>query len=174
MQQQRPRWKKALANVDGIMGEGIGRLYVEKYFPESSKVYMEGLVENLRNALGKHIIRLPWMSDDTKVAAMKKLNAITVKIGYPDKWRDYSLLNVDPALSYYENMENAGEWALDRYLEKWGKPVDRSEWAMTPPRLSTLITAPSTTRSCSPPESFRLLSMTPLRAMLKTTVVSGW
>ena len=132
VQQQRPRWKKALANVDGIMGEGIGRLYVEKYFPESSKVYMEGLVENLRNALGKHIIRLPWMSDDTKVAAMKKLNAITVKIGYPDKWRDYSLLNVDPALSYYENMENAGEWALDRYLEKWGKPVDRSEWAMTP------------------------------------------
>ncbi len=132
VQQQRPRWKKALGNVDGIMGEGIGRLYVEKYFPESSKVYMEGLVENLRNALGKHIIRLPWMSDDTKVAAMKKLNAITVKIGYPDKWKDYSLLTVDPELSYYDNMDKAGEWALERYLEKWGKPVDRTEWAMTP------------------------------------------
>ena len=132
VQQQRPRWKRALGATEGAMGEAVGQLYVEKYFPQSSKDYMIGLVENLRTALGKHIINLDWMSDDTKVAAMKKLNAITVKIGYPDKWRDYSLLNVDPALSYYENMENAGEWALDRYLEKWGKPVDRSEWAMTP------------------------------------------
>ena len=113
------------------------------------------------------------MSDDTKVAAMKKLNAITVKIGYPDKWRDYSLLNVDPALSYYENMENAGEWALDRYLRN-GANLSTARMGDDSPRLSTLITAPSTTRSCSPPESFRLLSMTPLRAMLKTTVVSEW
>lgn len=136
VQQQRPRWKKALGAVEGIMGEGIGQLYVEKYFPESSKTYMEGLVENLRHALGKHIINLSWMSDDTKVKAMSKLNAITVKIGYPDKWKDYSLLEIDPALSYFENMHNAQMWAQDRYLEKWGKPVDRTEWGMTPQTIN--------------------------------------
>ena len=136
VQQQRPRWKKALGAVEGVMGEGIGQLYVEKYFPESSKEYMLQLVENLRNALGKHIINLSWMSDDTKVQAMKKLNAFTVKIGYPDKWKDYSLLEIDPALSYYENMHNASMWAQDRYLEKWGKPVDKSEWGMTPQTIN--------------------------------------
>lgn len=136
VQQQRPRWKKALGVTEGIMGEGIGKLYVEEYFPESSKIYMEGLVENLRNALGKHILHLPWMSDDTKVQALKKLNAITVKIGYPDKWKDYSKLNVDPALSYWENIHNANMWAQERYLEKWGKPVDRTEWGMTPQTIN--------------------------------------
>lgn len=136
VQQQRPRWKKALGVTEGIMGEGIGKLYVEQYFPESSKIYMEGLVENLRNALGKHILHLPWMSDDTKVQALKKLNAITVKIGYPDKWKDYSKLNVDPAISYWENVHNANMWAQERYLEKWGKPVDRTEWGMTPQTIN--------------------------------------
>lgn len=136
VQQQRPRWKKSLGTVEGVMGEGIGELYVEKYFPESSKIYMEGLVENLRKALGKHIMHLPWMTDDTKYEALKKLNAITVKIGYPDKWKDYSLLQIDPNLSYYENMHNAGLWAFDRQLEKWGKPVDRTEWGMTPQTIN--------------------------------------
>ena len=136
VQQQRPRWKKALGAVEGAMGEGIGELYVEKYFPESSKEYMVGLVENLRTALGKHIINLPWMSDDTKVQAMKKLNSIVVKIGYPDKWKDYSLLVIDPELSYYDNMQNVSQWAQDRYLEKWGKPVDRTEWHMTPQTIN--------------------------------------
>ncbi|MDE7412244.1 MAG: M13 family metallopeptidase [Muribaculaceae bacterium] len=136
VEQQRPRWKKSLGTVEGIMGEGIGELYVAEYFPESSKVYMEGLVENLRNALGKHIIHLPWMSDDTKVQALKKLNKITVKIGYPDKWKDYSKLTIDPELSYYDNIHNARLWAQDRYLEKWGKPVDREEWGMTPQTIN--------------------------------------
>ncbi len=136
VQQQRPRWKKALGVTEGLMGEAIGELYVAEYFPESSKEYMIGLVENLRNALGKHIIHLPWMSDDTKVQALKKLNAITVKIGYPDKWKDYSKLNVDPALSYWENVHNAHLWAQDEYLAKWGKPVDRTEWGMTPQTIN--------------------------------------
>lgn len=136
VQKQHPRWKKALGVTEGIMGEGIGKLYVEKYFPESSKTYMEGLVENLRNSLGKHILRLSWMSDDTKLQAIKKLNAITVKIGYPDKWKDYSKLDVDPALSYWENVHNANMWAQERYLEKWGKPVDRTEWGMTPQTIN--------------------------------------
>lgn len=136
VQQQQPRWKRALGTTEGYMGEGIGQLYVEQYFPESSKVYMEGLVENLRNALGKHIMHLPWMSDDTKIQAMKKLNSITVKIGYPDKWKDYSKLEIDPALSYYDNIHNARMWAQDQYIEKWGKPVDRTEWGMTPQTIN--------------------------------------
>lgn len=132
VQQERPRWKIALAATEGVMGEAIGKLYVEQYFPESSKRYMEGLVENLRTALGKHILHLSWMSDDTKLQAIKKLNSITVKIGYPDKWKDYSKLNIDPSLTYFENAQNAKRWAMDEYLAKWGKPVDKTEWAMTP------------------------------------------
>ncbi len=132
VQQQRPRWKRALGSVEGLMGEAIGQLYVEKYFPASSKTYMLELVENLRNALGKHIINLPWMSDDTKLAAIKKLNAFTVKIGYPDQWKDYTTMNIDPALSYYENIHNAQMWHQAEQLAKWGKPVDRTEWGMTP------------------------------------------
>ena len=132
VQQQRPRWKRALGAAEGAMGEAVGQLYVEKYFPESSKQYMLGLVENLRTALGKHIINLPWMSDDTKLNAIKKLNAFTVKIGYPDKWKDYSSMTIDPKLSYYENMHNVSMWHQKEELAKWGKPVDKTEWGMTP------------------------------------------
>lgn len=136
VQQQRPRWKKSLSRVEDIMGEGIGKLYVEQYFPESSKIYMQGLVENLRKAWGKHIINLTWMTDDTKYEALKKLNAITVKIGYPDKWEDYSKMQIDPSLSYYENLHNANMWAYEKQLAKWGKPVDRTEWGMTPQTIN--------------------------------------
>lgn len=132
VQEQRPRWKRALGATEGAMGEAVGQLYVEKYFPESSKQYMIGLVENLRTALGKHIISLPWMTTDTKLNALKKLMAFTVKIGYPDKWKDYSTMEIDPNLSYYENMHNVGMWHQKEYLKKWGKPVDRTEWGMTP------------------------------------------
>jgi putative endopeptidase len=136
VQQQQPRWKRALGAVEGLMGEAVGQLYVEKYFPASSKEYMIGLVENLRSALGKHIIRLNWMSDDTKLQAIKKLNAITVKIGYPDKWKDYTTMEIDPALSYYENRHNAQMWHQAEYLKKWGKPVDKTEWGMTPQTIN--------------------------------------
>ncbi len=132
VKQQRPRWKRALGATEGAMGEAVGQLYVEKYFPQSSKDYMVGLVENLRTALGKHILNLTWMSDETKLNAIKKLNAFTVKIGYPDKWKDYTTLNIDPALSYYENMHNVSMWHQAEQLAKWGKPVDRTEWGMTP------------------------------------------
>jgi putative endopeptidase len=114
------------------MGEAVGQLYVEQYFPQSSKDYMIGLVENLRRALGKHIINLSWMSDETKLNAIKKLNAFTVKIGYPDKWKDYTSMEIDPALSYYENLHNAGMWHQKEEYSKWGKPVDKTEWGMTP------------------------------------------
>ncbi len=136
VEKQLPRWKRVQTSTEARLGEAVGQLYVEQYFPESSKVYMEGLVENLRNALGKHIINLPWMSDDTKLQAIKKLNSITVKIGYPDKWQDYSSMNIDPELSYYENIHNADLWMNDDYLSKWGKPVDRTKWGMTPQTIN--------------------------------------
>ena len=132
VQEQQPRWKKVLNVTESNLGEAVGELYVQEYFPQSSKDYMEGLVENLRVALGKHIINLPWMSDDTKVAAMKKLNSITVKIGYPDVWEDYSEMELDPSLSYWDNVHNARMWKEKKYLEKWGKPVDKTKWQMTP------------------------------------------
>lgn len=136
VQQQRPRWKRALSATEGSMGEAIGQLYVEKYFPESSKQYMLELVENLRTSLGKHILNLDWMTDETKLNAIKKLNAFTVKIGYPDKWKDYSTMEIDPALSYYENMHNVGMWHQKDLYSKWGKPVDKSEWGMTPQTIN--------------------------------------
>ena len=136
VQEQKPRWKKALGVTEGFLGEAIGELYVNEYFPQSSKDYMIELVENLRNGLGKHIMHLPWMSDDTKVQAMKKLNAITVKIGYPDKWKDYSTLEIDPQLSYWENAHNAMMWHQKETYDKWGKPVDKSEWSMTPQTIN--------------------------------------
>lgn len=132
VQQQRPRWKRALGATEGAMGEAVGQLYVEKYFPESSKKYMLELVENLRVALGKHIDNLTWMSDSTKANARKKLAAFTVKIGYPDKWKDYSSMVIDPELSYYENMHNVSMWHQKELYSKWGKPVDKTEWGMTP------------------------------------------
>ncbi len=132
VQQQRPRWKRALGVPDGYMGEAIGRLYVEKHFPESSKQKMLDLVGNLKTALGKHIINLPWMTDETKLKAIEKLNSFTVKIGYPDKWKDYSAMEIDPAFSYYRNVHNASMWHNKEQLSKWGKPVDKTEWGMTP------------------------------------------
>lgn len=136
VEQQRPRWKRALGATEGVMGEAIGQLYVEKYFPASSKAYMLDLVENLRKALGKHIINLTWMSDDTKLNALNKLSAFTVKIGYPDKWKDYSAMTIDPKLSYYENMHNASMWHQKEEYAKWGKPVDKTEWGMTPQTIN--------------------------------------
>lgn len=136
VQTQRPRWKRALSTTENLLGEAIGHIYVDEYFPASSKEYMKGLVENLRNALAKHIMHLPWMSDDTKVAAMKKLNAVTVKIGYPDKWEDYSAMEIDPSKSLYENVHSANMWAVKKHLDKWGKPVDKTEWGMLPQQIN--------------------------------------
>ncbi|MGM9800206.1 MAG: M13 family metallopeptidase [Muribaculaceae bacterium] len=132
VKEQRPRWKRALSATERALGEAIGQLYVEKYFPESSKQYMLDLVENLRTALGEHIQNLTWMSDSTKQNALKKLAAFTVKIGYPDKWKDYSSMNIDPEKSYYENMHEVSMWHQADTYAKWGKPVDKTEWGMTP------------------------------------------
>ena len=109
-QEETPRWKRAMSVPNGILGEAVGEMYVARYFPESSKQKMVTLVNNLKTALGQHIQELEWMSDETKAKAQEKLAAFTVKIGYPDKWKDYSSLEIDPNNTYYENLRNASKW----------------------------------------------------------------
>lgn len=147
--QQKPRWKRAMRVPNSILGEAVGKMYVEKYFPESSKKKMLTLVKNLQDALGEHIDNLDWMSDSTKVKAREKLSAFTVKIGYPDKWKDYSTLNVDPALSYYENLRAASCWSIADNMAKLGKPTDRSEWGMTPQTINAYYD-PTSNEICFP------------------------
>lgn len=131
-EEKKPLWKRAMAIPNSMFGEAIGQLYVEKYFPERNKAYMKGLVENLRKALGKHIGECSWMSDATKEKALDKLASLKVKIGYPDKWKDYSGINIDPEKNYLENVLAASEWYVRDNYDKLGKPVDKDEWFMTP------------------------------------------
>ena len=148
-QEQQPRWKRAMGVPNSLLGEAVGEMYVSRYFPESSKQKMVALVENLRTALGQHIDNLEWMSDTTKVRAREKLAAFTVKIGYPDKWKDYSPLTIDPANTYYENLRNASAWYVKDNLSKLGKPTDRTEWGMTPQTVNAYYN-PTTNEICFP------------------------
>ena len=148
-QEQRPRWKRAMSVPNSLLGEAVGQMYVERYFPESSKQKMITLVENLRTALGEHIDNLEWMSDATKAKAREKLAAFTVKIGYPDKWKDYSTLKVDPELSYYENLRAASAWYVADNMSKLGKPTDPTEWGMTPQTVNAYYN-PTTNEICFP------------------------
>ena len=131
-QERQARWKRAMGVPSGVVGEAVGQLYVEKYFAGDSKEKMVKLIGDLRKALAERIANLDWMSDQTKVNALVKLNSFTVKVGYPDKWKDYSKLTIDPSKTLYDNMKAASLWATKRNLEKYGKPVDREEWGMTP------------------------------------------
>ena len=131
-EEKKPLWKRAMTIPNSMFGEAIGQLYVEKYFPEENKRYMKQLVENLRASLGKHIQALEWMSEQTKAKALDKLGSLTVKIGYPEKWKDYSGIHIDPAKNYLENVLAASEWFVQDNYDKLGKPVDREEWFMTP------------------------------------------
>ena len=147
---QQPRWKRAVSTVDGALGDIIGQLYVAKYFPAEAKERMTQLVKNLQIALGERIDAQEWMSDVTKKAAHEKLNTFTVKIGYPDKWDDYSALTIDPELSYAENCRNMSEFGWKKHVdEKWGKPVDRDEWHMTPQTVNAYYN-PTTNEICFP------------------------
>lgn len=128
----KPRWKRSMGMATAMFSEAIGQLYVEKYFPPENKTYMVGLVENLRNAFAKHISEVTWMTDSTRQKALDKLARMTVKIGYPDKWRDYSSLLVNPQLSYYENVKNAVIWNRADHLSRLSKPVDKEEWIISP------------------------------------------
>ena len=149
-QQDRPRWKRAVATVSGVFGEAIGKLYVAKYFPESSKQHMIRLVKNLQEALGQRIQEATWMSAATKAQAKDKLDNFIVKIGYPDKWRDYSGLQIDDKLSLYANRQNINEFLLqDELNRKVNKPVDKMEWGMTPQTINAYYN-PTTNEICFP------------------------
>ena len=148
-EEQEPRWKRAMGIPNSMLGEAVGQLYVEKYFPEANKEYMKNLVENLRVALGQHIDGLSWMSDETKKRAHEKLATFTVKIGYPDEWKDYSGISVDPKKTYLENVYNASKWYVQDNYSKLDQPVDKKEWHMTPQTVNAYY-SPSSNEICFP------------------------
>ena len=147
--EQKPRWKRAMSIPNSILGEAVGQMYVKKYFPEENKQKMLEIVGQLQKSLGEHIAALDWMSDKTKEYAEKKLSSFTVKIGYPDKWKDYSSLTVDPKLSYYDNIRSANAWYVADNLSKLGQKTDKSEWGMTPQTVNAYYN-PTTNEICFP------------------------
>ena len=145
-----PLWKRSTSQVERVMGEALGKIYAEKYFPESSKQRMATLVKNLQIALGERIAAQDWMDDSTKVNALLKLNTFYVKIGYPDRWTDISVLQIDPKKSYYENMEECHRfWNAWNIEHRAGKPVDRDDWHMTPQTVNAYYN-PTTNEICFP------------------------
>ncbi len=130
-EQMRPRWKRALNAEEQAMGEALGQLFAKEYFNEKAKKRYEDMVENVRDAYKKRMEKLDWMTDSTRQKALAKLSTITKKVGYPDKWKDFSSLKIDRN-SYAQNMMRANEWWNTYYMNKMGKPVDRKEWEMTP------------------------------------------
>lgn len=149
IEQQKPRWKRAMTIPNSMLGEAVGELYVKKYFPNENKEYMLKLVENLRKALGSHIENLSWMSEPTKRKALEKLESFSVKIGYPDKWKDYSEIIIDPSKSYLENVYAASVWYTQDNYKKLNKPVDKSEWFMTPQTVNAYY-SPTSNEICFP------------------------
>ena len=148
-QEMRPRWKRAMGVPNRFLSDAIGQVYVKKYFPESDKERMTQMVKNLQIALGQHIDALEWMSEDTKAKAHEKLNTFTVKIGYPDKWKDYSTLSIDPKASYWENIKRASAWYTADNLADLGKEVDRERWFMSPQTVNAYYN-PTTNEICFP------------------------
>ena len=146
--ENRPRWKRVIDNIDASLGEAVGQMYVKKYFPAEAKARMEQLVKNLQWALGERIKASTWMTDQTKKNALEKLAAFTVKIGYPDKWRDYSGLSIGTE-SYYANVLNSRRFDMAYNLNKIGKPVDPTEWQMTPQTVNAYYD-PTTNEICFP------------------------
>ena len=149
-EQDRPRWKRAVGTVEDVLGMAVGKMYVERYFPESSKQRMLQLVHNLQKALGQRIDQQTWMSAATKKQAHEKLNTFRIKIGYPDEWRNYDGLVIDEKLSFYENLRRAEEF--DNAYEiarRVNKPVDRNEWFMTPQTINAYYD-PTTNEICFP------------------------
>ena len=145
-----PLWRRATNQVQGVMGEALGRIYVQKYFPASSKERMKTLVDNLKVALGERIAAQDWMDDSTKVNALLKLNTFYVKIGYPDRWKDLSRLTIDAKKTYYENMRECRRWQLEWHIDHTaGKPVDRDDWYMTPQTVNAYYN-PTTNEICFP------------------------
>ena len=147
--EQKARWKRAMSVPNNILGEAVGQMYVKKYFPEENKKKMLEIVGELQKSLGEHIANLEWMSEQTKAYAQNKLSNFTVKVGYPDNWKDYSSLNVDPEQSYYKNIVAANTWYVADNLSKMGKATDKSEWGMTPQTVNAYYN-PTTNEICFP------------------------
>ena len=148
--QNHPLWKRSTSQIERVMGEALGKIYAEKYFPEAAKQRMLTLIKNLQIALGERIAAQSWMDDSTKVNALLKLNTFYVKVGYPDKWTDLSGLEIDPAKSYYENMEECSKfWNAWRINHTVGKPVDRDDWHMNPQTVNAYYN-PTTNEICFP------------------------
>ena len=144
-----PLWKRAVGIVNGTLGEAVGQMYVKKYFPEENKARMLALVHNLQKALGIRIENLTWMSRETKDKALEKLNAMTIKIGYPDEWRDYSKLDINAEDTYYANLQRAAKFEQEYSLSYLGKPVDKKKWYMTPQTVNAYYN-PSSNEICFP------------------------
>ncbi|WP_028898206.1 M13 family metallopeptidase [Prevotella sp. HUN102] len=145
-----PRWKIATSQVESQMGEALGKIYCERYFPASSKQRMEELIKNLQVSLAERINAQEWMSETTKKAGLDKLSTFYVKVGYPNKWKDLSNLNIDPAKSYYENVMNCRKfWSNVSVQERAGKPVDKDEWHMNPQTVNAYYN-PTTNEICFP------------------------
>ena len=147
-QVNQPRWKRAVNSVNGMLGELVGEMYVEKYFPAAAKERMVKLVKNLQTALGERIDAQEWMSDSTKIRAHEKLATFHVKVGYPDKWKDYSKLEIKND-SYWANVCRASEWGFNDMYSRIGKPVDKDEWLMTPQTVNAYYN-PTTNEICFP------------------------
>ncbi|MDR3219427.1 MAG: M13 family metallopeptidase [Dysgonamonadaceae bacterium] len=148
-EEQQDRWKRAVNVIDGSLGEAVGQIYVEKYFPPVAKEKMLGLVKNLQIALGERIENLAWMSAETKLKAQDKLAAFHIKIGYPDKWRDYSALEVNKENTYLTNIIHSNNFDYDYMISKFNKPVDKDEWLMNPQTVNAYYN-PSTNEICFP------------------------
>lgn len=148
--EQQPRWKRAVNRVNGLLGEAVGQMYVEKYFPAESKERMVKLVANLQTVLGERIKAQTWMSEETKKVALEKLATFYVKVGYPDKWEDISGLTIDPQKSLLDNYVEASKffWNLDKE-KHYNKPVDKDEWGMTPQTVNAYYN-PTTNEICFP------------------------
>jgi putative endopeptidase len=146
---QKDRWKRAINTIDGVLGEAVGQIYVEKYFPPVAKEKMLNLVNNLQTTLGERIQGLAWMSDETKVKALDKLAAFHVKIGYPDKWRDYSNLTINKEDSYWANIIRSNNFDYDYMMSKFNQPVDKDEWLMNPQTVNAYYN-PATNEICFP------------------------
>ena len=148
-QEIKPRWKRAMSVPNSILSEAVGQMYVAKYFPESDKARVEEMVANIQKAFSKHIEALDWMGDETKVKAQEKLSSFTVKIGYPNKWKDYTTLKVDPSKSYWANVVEANRWYTMDEMSEVGKPVDREKWLMSPQTVNAYY-MPTTNEICFP------------------------
>lgn len=148
-QEPKPRWKRAMGVPNGLLGEAVGEMYVAKYFSAKDKERMLKIVKNIQAALGQHVENLDWMSAETKAKAQEKLASFDIKIGYPDKWKDYSTLEIDPAKSYYENLRAASYWYSMDNISELGQPVDRSKWGMSPQTVNAYYN-PTTNEICFP------------------------